>query len=137
MERRMERAKVLVIEDEEDISELIAIRLARRGYYVSLAYDGEHGLAKVRESVPDLIVLDLMLPKMTGEEVCKAIREDETESVSKIPIIMLTAKATHVDRIVGKVIGADSYMTKPFDPDDLLLEIDKHIKSKKIPVRHG
>lgn len=127
----MEKAKVLVIEDEEDISELLTLRLAKTGFYVSVAHDGEEGLEKARETNPDVIILDLMLPKMSGEEVCKAIRENENTDVAKTPIIMLTAKSTQVDRIIGRVIGANSYMTKPFDPDDLLAEVDRYIQTKQ------
>jgi DNA-binding response OmpR family regulator len=125
------KGKVLVIEDEEDISELLAIRLTRMGHYVAVAGDGELGLQKARETRPDLIILDLMLPRLTGEEVCKAIREDEDKKISDIPIIMLTAKVTQVDKIIGKVIGANSYMTKPFDPDDLMAEIERFLKTNQ------
>ena len=81
----------------------------------------------IRQIRPDLIILDLMLPHLPGGEVCKAVREDDDEEIAKIPIIMLTANASDVDRIVGKVIGANYYMTKPFDFSDVLENIQQTI----------
>lgn len=120
------RKKVLLIEDEPDISRPLAFRLNKKGLDVVVAQDGEDGLAKSKTESPDLIILDLMLPKLQGEEVCRRIRQDE--KTSKVPIIMLTAKASDVDKIVGKTLGADSYMTKPFEASDLLKEIDRLLK---------
>ena len=119
----MDKKKILIVEDDESISKFLSYRLSRLEFEVALAKDGEEGLEKAKE-IPDLIILDLMLPKFSGEEVCKAIRENEDdERFANIPIIMLTAKTSDVDRIVGKVIGANTYMTKPFRADELVKEI--------------
>lgn len=117
------KKKVLVIEDESSIHRALEYRFKRSGFEVVIAEDGEDGLNKAKQENPDLIILDLMLPKMTGERVCKEIRKDE--NIAHTPIIMLTAKDTDVDKVIGKVIGANSYMTKPFDLNDLLKEMHK------------
>jgi len=115
--------KILIIEDEEGVTKPLSLRLRRLGFDVSIAADGMRGLNETRETVPDLVILDLLLPKLIGEEVCKAIREDEDDKVSSIPIIMLTGKDSLTDKVIGKVIGANAYLTKPFDFEDLLKEI--------------
>jgi two-component system alkaline phosphatase synthesis response regulator PhoP len=115
--------KILVIEDDQNISELIRYNLEAAGYTVSTALDGEMGLMLVMEEKPDLIVLDLMLPKMDGIEICNRIRR--SESLGETPIIMLTARGSEMDRIVGLEIGADDYMTKPFS----VRELEARIKS--------
>jgi len=121
--------KVLVIEDESDISRPLAFRLKKKGLETLIAVDGEEGLAMAKREKPDLIILDLMLPKLPGEEVCKQIRQDE--AIGNVPILMLTAKASDIDKVVGKTLGASSYMTKPFEANELLREIDRLLK--KIP----
>ena len=117
--------KILVIEDENDIVTILQFRLAKAGFEILIARDGKNGLSMARKHNPDLIILDLMLPELPGEEVCKAIREDDDENFSHIPIIMVTAKIGDVDRVIGKSLGATSYITKPFDIEDLLTEIQK------------
>lgn len=117
--------KILVIEDDLDICNILSFSLRREGFDVSVANDGIDGLRKARELRPHLIVLDLMLPLLPGEEVCKAIREDDDPEFSRLPVVMLTAKASEADRIIGKVIGANHYMTKPFKMDELLGEVQK------------
>ncbi len=117
------KKRILIIEDERNIRNFLAYRLRKLGFEVLTAKDGEEGLEEARRQIPDLIILDLMLPKFPGEEVCKAIREGEDEKLASIPIIMLTAKNSEVDRIVGKVIGANCYLTKPFSASALLTEI--------------
>lgn len=117
--------KILVIEDETDIITILSFRLKKAGFEILTARDGKHGLALAREHRPDLIVLDLMLPELPGEEVCKAIRENEDDEFSKTPIIMVTAKIADVDRIIGKSLGANAYITKPFEVEDLVQEINK------------
>ena len=87
--------------------------------------DGEEGLNLAKKLVPDLILLDLMLPSLPGGEICRAIREDDNQDINSIPIIMLTAKTGEVDRIVGKVIGATTYLTKPFEWEHLLSQINQ------------
>jgi len=111
------KGQILIIEDEADISKTIRYFLEEEGYDVSIAGSGEEGLEKARQHNPDLVILDLKLPEMPGEEVCKEIKRDK--KISGTPIIMLTAKDSDVDRVVGRVIGADCYMTKPFELDEL------------------
>ncbi len=126
--------KILVIEDEEEISRAVAFRLGKQGFHVSVAGDGENGLAMALKNLPDIILLDLFLPGISGEEVCKAIREHEDKKIQRIPIIMLTAKSMMADKIIGKVIGADVYLTKPFEMDHLLEMIDQLMAGHK-PVQ--
>src|SRR5512144_1760586 len=113
--------KILIIEDERDVADLIAINLRKAGFNVSAAADGADGLQKARDNRPDFIILDLMLPKMSGLEVCRILKGDA--ATSHIPILMLTAKAEEVDRIVGLEFGADDYVTKPFSPREVMLRI--------------
>ena len=122
-----ERKTVLVIDDEPEFQKILKLRLSKLGFEVVTASDGFKGLKEARRQAPDLIILDLMLPGLSGEEVCKAIREDEDEKFAGIPILMLTAKSSDVDRIIGKVIGADCYLTKPFEPKTLLAKIEELI----------
>jgi len=104
---------VLIIEDDEDIRDILTANLLIEGFVVDVACDGEMGLHMVLEKAPDVVILDIGLPKLAGTEVCKRIRE--TPGLAQLPILMLTAKATDVDKVVGKVVGASMYMTKPFD----------------------
>jgi two-component system, cell cycle response regulator len=129
---RLRGKKILMVEDEGDISKPIVFRLKKMGFDVLLAEDGESAIQEARRFFPDLIILDLMLPGISGEEVCKMIREDADELFSRIPIIMLTAKNTSADRIVGKVIGANCYITKPFQVDELLRNILRFINAPPI-----
>jgi two-component system phosphate regulon response regulator PhoB len=120
----MERAsgnKVLIIEDERDVVDLLALNLRKAGFSASSAADGAAGLEKARGEMPGFIILDLMLPKMPGLEVCKILKSN-TET-RQIPIMMLTAKAEEIDRIVGLEFGADDYVTKPFSPREVVLRI--------------
>ncbi len=119
-------AKILIIEDEKPITELLEYNLKQNGYFVEIAYDGEEGLKKVLEIKPDLIILDLMIPKIDGMEVCRRIKGDS--SIKSIPIVMLTAKTDEVDRIVGLEMGADDYVTKPFSVRELVLRIKAILK---------
>jgi DNA-binding response OmpR family regulator len=112
---------VLIVEDERDVVDLLALHLRKAGFRVSMAMDGAAGLRKAREDRPDFIILDLMLPKMSGLEVCKVLKNDT--ATSYIPILMLTAKAEEIDRIVGLEFGADDYVTKPFSPREIVLRI--------------
>ena len=117
---------VLVVEDEPDTAELIELHLKNDGYRVTVAGDGDQALKKVHKHMPDLVILDLMIPEITGVEVCKFIRKDPaTES---IPIIMCTAKTGEIDKILGLELGADDYVTKPFSPRELLLRVKNLIK---------
>ena len=113
--------KILIIEDESDVADLLTLNLRKADYRVATAADGANGLQKARDDKPDFIILDLMLPKLPGLEVCKILKSDT--ATSQIPILMLTAKAEEVDRIVGLEFGADDYVTKPFSPREILLRI--------------
>ncbi|MFQ5415519.1 MAG: response regulator [Myxococcota bacterium] len=113
--------RILVVDDEPDLLELVRINLTQAGYEVETAVDGRSALASVRRSAPDLIVLDLMLPDISGTEVCRALRADA--NFASLPIIMLTARADEVDRVVGFELGADDYVTKPFSPRELALRV--------------
>jgi two-component system phosphate regulon response regulator PhoB len=114
--------RILIVEDEPDVVDLLTLQLRKAGgFSTTTAHDGAEGLKKARAESPALIVLDLMLPRMSGLEVCKILK---TDSLTRhIPIIMLTAKAEEVDRIVGLEFGADDYVTKPFSPREMLLRI--------------
>jgi DNA-binding response OmpR family regulator len=117
---------ILVADDEEDVLTLVGGNLKNAGFSVSYASDGETALAKTRADLPALVVLDLMLPVLSGLDVCKLLRrEPET---AHIPIIMLTAKAEEVDRILGLELGADDYITKPFSPRELVLRVKSVIR---------
>jgi two-component system phosphate regulon response regulator PhoB len=122
VESASESKKILIVEDEHDVVEMVARQLRKAGKFTVLtAADGEVGIALAREEAPALIVLDLMLPKMSGLEVCRVLKSDS--STRHIPIVMLTAKAEEVDRIVGLEFGADDYVTKPFSPREVVLRI--------------
>ena len=114
----MKSFKILIVDDEIDIVDFIGDYLAGEGYEVIKAYDGIEALDEVRQAHPDLVVLDIMLPRMDGFEVCKQIRAE-----SAIPILMLTAKDRDVDKIVGLEIGADDYIPKPFNPRELIARV--------------
>ncbi|GAT32117.1 two-component system, OmpR family [Terrimicrobium sacchariphilum] len=112
---------VLVVEDESDVVDLLRYNLSRAGFGVIIANDGVEGLEMARKNRPDVIVLDLMLPRMDGLAVCKALkREPETETM---PIVMLTAKSEPNERVGGLELGADDYVTKPFSPRELVLRV--------------
>jgi two-component system phosphate regulon response regulator PhoB len=113
--------KILIIEDESDVADLLEMGLHKAGFKTTTAVDGAIGLQKARENRPDFIILDLMLPKMSGLEVCRILKGDA--ATAHIPILMLTAKAEEVDRIVGLEFGADDYVTKPFSPREVTLRI--------------
>jgi len=113
--------KILIIEDENDVADLLSLNLRKAGFRVSTAADGANGLQKARDDRPDFIILDLMLPKMSGLEVCRVLKGDTV--TAHTPILMLTAKAEEIDRIVGLEFGADDYVTKPFSPREIVLRI--------------
>ena len=110
--------KILVVDDEKKITEIIKAYLERDNFSVIVAYDGNAALDAVKKHSPDLIVLDLMLPEISGWEVCRILRKD-----SNIPIIMLTARDETTDKIVGLELGADDYVTKPFDAKELVSRV--------------
>jgi two-component system alkaline phosphatase synthesis response regulator PhoP len=117
----MAHESILAVEDDEDILELLKYNLSKEGYQVSVATTGEEGLQSAGASLPDLILLDLMLPEMDGLEVCRQLKADQ--KTRHLPIIMLTAKGEEADIVTGLELGADDYITKPFDNDVLLARI--------------
>lgn len=117
----MKRQKVVVIEDEPDIYEVIEYNLEREGYRVCGASDGEQGLSLVRREAPDVVLLDLMLPGLDGLEVCRQLKADSV--TRSLPIIMVTAKGEESDVVLGLGLGADDYLTKPFSPKVLIARI--------------
>ncbi len=117
----MPRPRILIIEDERGLTDVLGYNLAREGYEVLVAHDGQEGLRKAQMQLPDLIVLDLMLPGMDGLEVCRHLRAGE--QTRTVPILILTAKAEETDQVVGFSMGADDYVTKPFSVKVLLQRI--------------
>ena len=119
--------KVLVVDDEQSIVTLLKYNLETAGYIVEVAYDGEEALEKVNEIQPELVVLDVMLPKKDGIEVCKTIRSDK----NLVPILMLTAKDDEFDRVLGLELGADDYMAKPFSPREVVARVKAILRRSK------
>jgi phosphate regulon transcriptional regulator PhoB len=123
------KPKILVVDDEPDAVELIEFNLKAAGFDVVTAKDGAEALKKARQVLPQLILLDLMLPEVDGLEVCKILRRDpETQA---IPIIMVTAKAAEIDRVLGLELGADDYVTKPFSPRELVLRVKRLLRERQ------
>ena len=123
------KQKILVVDDEPDALELIEFNLKGAGYDVVTAPDGEEALKTARLTLPELIILDVMLPEVDGMEVCKILRRDQRTAL--IPIIMLTAKAAEIDRVLGLELGADDYVTKPFSPRELVLRVKRLLRTGK------
>lgn len=121
--------KILVVDDEPDAVDLVQFNLSNAGFDVITAADGEEALKKARTYCPDLILLDVMLPEIDGLEVCKLLRRDA--ATSGIPIIMLTARAAEIDRILGLELGADDYVTKPFSPRELVLRVKNLLRRQQ------
>ncbi len=135
------KAKILVVDDEPDVLDLVMYNLTHAGFHVDTGADGAAALRKARSAKPNLILLDLMLPEMDGLEVCKLLRHDP--KTRDIPIIILTARATEVDRVVGLELGATDYITKPFSPRELVLRVKKRLDERtavadpKTSMSHG
>jgi two-component system alkaline phosphatase synthesis response regulator PhoP len=125
----MSQAKILIVDDEPDLVETIRFALELEGYNVLVAVNGEEGLNAARQEKPDLILLDLMLPKLDGYKVCRLLKFDER--YKSIPILMLTAKTQDKDRMLGKETGANEYLTKPFDMDELMTKIKSYLKKQE------
>ena len=119
----MDKKKILVVEDEKAISDILAFNLQREGYDTIAAYDGAEGLRCALEEAPDLILLDVMLPKMDGFEVCRQVREQKDT-----PIIMLTAREEEADKVTGLELGADDYITKPFSMRELMARVKANMR---------
>lgn len=121
--------KILVVDDENDYHKLLKIILKPEGYSVISAYDGKEGVEKIYKEKPDLIILDINMPKMSGWEVCNEIRKDP--KLIYIPILMLTVRSKQEEQIRGLQIGSDDYMTKPFNPDRLVTRVNAIIRRVK------
>ena len=121
-----EKKKILLVDDEEDLRKMLKFRLEAVGYDVKEAADGQEGLDKAKKEKPDLIILDLMLPKIDGYKVCRMLKFDE--KYKKIPIILFSARAQEKDKMIGKEMGADAYITKPFEPEALVGKIKELLK---------
>lgn len=119
--------KVLVVDDEKNIVDIVAFNLNKEGYDVLVAYDGKTGLDIALKEKPELVLLDIMMPNLGGFEVCKKIREK-----SQVPIIMLTARAEEVDKVLGLELGADDYVTKPFSVRELMARVKANIRKKEV-----
>lgn len=129
MRRRSMAPHILVVEDEKNISKVISYNLEREGYRVGSAKDGEEALEKARKEPPDLVILDLMLPKLDGLEVCRQLKGDP--KLAQIPVIMLTAKTQEADRVVGLEMGADDYIPKPFSTRELVARVKAVLRRTK------
>ena len=125
----MSERRVLIVEDEENLLEALKYNLEKEGYAVFTAIDGEIGLEIAREATPDLIILDVMLPKLDGFEVCRILRQE-----TNIPILMLTAKGEEVDRVVGLELGADDYVIKPFSMRELLARVRAMLRRSRMAL---
>ncbi|EST90395.1 MULTISPECIES: response regulator YycF [Vagococcus] len=121
--------KILVVDDEKPISDIVKFNLSKEGYDVYTAYDGEEAIEKAEEVVPDLILLDLMLPKIDGLEVCRQIRKKYD-----MPIIMVTAKDSEIDKVLGLELGADDYVTKPFSNRELIARVKANLRRQGAAV---
>ena len=128
----MKKGTILVIDDEKDLIELLSYNLGKEGYDVIVAHDGQSGLDVVKKHRPDLVVLDIMMPGLDGLQVCQRLRADPR--TGRIPIIMLTAKATETDRIVGLELGADDYVTKPFSPREVIARLKAVLRRSSQPA---
>ena len=124
--------RILIIEDDRDIVELVRYNLANEGFQVQAASDGSSGLSALKKNPPDLLLLDLMLPKISGLDICREIRRDE--SLNRLPILMLTARGDEADRVVGLEMGADDYVTKPFSPRELLARVKALLRRAEPPT---
>jgi two-component system alkaline phosphatase synthesis response regulator PhoP len=121
----MSQKKILVVDDEVDLVETIRFPLEMEGFNVLVSYNGEDALNQARKERPDLILLDLMLPKLDGYKVCRLLKFDER--YKDIPILMLTAKTQEKDKLLGKETGADEYITKPFEIDELISKVKTYL----------
>ena len=137
----MKKGTILVIDDEKDLIELVRYNLEKEGFDVIAATDGQSGLEVVKKHRPDLVVLDLMMPGLDGLQVCQQLRSDPRSG--RVPVIMLTAKATEADRVVGLEMGADDYIVKPFSPREVVARVKavlrRTVSQQEIrqEIRHG
>lgn len=129
----MEKKKILVVDDEPDVTDLVAYHLKAKGFHVETVNDATASISKARGLQPDLIILDIMMPNLSGIQICRILRADSR--LSRVPIIFLTAKAEPVDRIEGLESGADDYVGKPFSPKELVLRVESILRRSTAP--HG
>jgi len=120
-------ARILIVEDEEALAESVRYSLEREGFVVTVATDGRRAVERFNEDEPDLVILDLMLPELSGLDVCRAIRERST-----VPIVMVTAKDSEADKVAGLELGADDYVTKPFSVRELVSRVRAHLRRARI-----
>ena len=121
---------VLIVEDDKRIANWVKVYIERAGFSAEVTHDGESGLALARNLTPDLIILDLMLPRLDGVELCRILRRE-----SDVPIIMLTAREAHAERVIGLDSGADDYIVKPFDPEELIARAEAVLRRVKDKVQ--
>jgi len=127
----MARDKVLLVEDERSLTDVLQYNLEREGYEVFIAHEGKDGLRKAQTILPDVVILDLMLPGMSGLDICKELKSNG--KTSNLPVLMLTSKSEESDQIVGFAVGADDYVTKPFSTKVLLQRIKALLRRKSAP----
>ncbi|MBP1971296.1 two-component system response regulator VicR [Virgibacillus natechei] len=120
--------KILVVDDEQPIADILKFNLEKEGYEVVLAYDGDEAISLAESEKPELILLDIMLPNRDGNEVCREIRKTQS-----MPIIMLTAKDTEIDKVLGLELGADDYVTKPFSNRELIARVKANLRRQEVP----
>lgn len=125
-------SRILVVEDEADLAELVAINLRGAGHDVTIAHDGSTAMAELQRAQPDLLVLDVMLPDMSGLEICRRLRRNP--QTIRLPVVMLTARSDEVDRVVGFEVGADDYVPKPFSPRELVLRVEAILRRTIAPA---
>jgi two-component system phosphate regulon response regulator PhoB len=128
----MMKSKILVVDDEADALQLLQFNLKNAGFKVITSRTGEDALLKARVQHPDLVVLDVMLPGIDGLQICKMLKNDGRTAA--IPVVMVTARATEIDRVVGLELGADDYLTKPFSPRELVLRVSRLLKVEHLPT---
>ncbi|HVU18850.1 MAG TPA: response regulator transcription factor [Candidatus Didemnitutus sp.] len=131
----MDKKKILVVDDEPDVTELVAYHLKLKGFQVEVQNDATASISSARSFHPDLIILDIMMPHLSGIQICRILRSDN--KLSRIPIIFLTAKAESHDRIEGLETGADDYLTKPFSPQELVLRVEsilRRVSAVPVPI---
>lgn len=132
--RFLMRKKILLVDDDMEIIEMVSFNLKKAGFSIGTASDGVEALKKARSIAPDLILLDLMLPELDGFAVCEILRRDKT--TASIPIVMLTALSSELSRLAGLDCGADAYVTKPFSPRQLVSKVDDILKKRDSSLRN-
>lgn len=127
----MERKKILIVDDEPDVTDLVAYHLKTKGFHVEVLNDATASIAKARNFLPDVVILDIMMPHLSGLQICRILRSEP--KLSRVPIIFLTAKAEPHDRIEGFESGADDYLPKPFSPKELVLRVEAILRRLAAP----